>query len=101
MTIPGTEEKQYNRINERMFGQWPIDSSEAPGGLIVHSAGPIPEGWYVYDIWESKEDFQRFGEEQLGPAVREVLGVDIREQEPQFFEIASLLPVAPARSRAF
>jgi hypothetical protein len=30
-----------------------------------------------------------------GPAVREVLGVDIREKEPQFFEIASLLPVAP------
>jgi len=54
MTIPGTKEKHYNRINECMLDQWPIDSSEAPSGLIVHSAGPVLEG------------FQRFGEEQLG-----------------------------------
>ncbi len=53
----------------------------------------MPDGWYVYDIWKSKEDFERFGDEQIAPAVRKVMGRDDPQQEIQFFEIDNLVRV--------
>lgn len=29
-------------------------------GFIGHSSHPTPDGWCVMDVWESREDFQRF-----------------------------------------
>jgi hypothetical protein len=88
--MPGVTQEQYEKVNEKMFGQHPMNPSDAPAGLIVHSAGPSPEGWYVYDIWESQADFQRFGQERVAPAVQEVMGTEMNQQ-PQFFEIANLV----------
>ena len=58
----------------------------------MHSAGPAEGGWYIYDIWESREAFQRFTDEQVQAAVREVMGDQPPPpgSEPQFFEIESL-----------
>jgi hypothetical protein len=57
----------------------------------MHSAGPSEGGWYIYDVWESKEDFQRFMDGQLGEAVKAVFGDQPPPgSEPQFFEIVSL-----------
>lgn len=92
LTMPKTTRKQYEKVNEKIFGTVSPESGDIPRGLIVHSAGPTPEGWYVYDIWRSKEDFQRFGKERIAPAVQEVTGRDFGEQEPQYFEIERLLP---------
>ena len=61
MSMPGVKQEQYEQINKRLFGHYPFDSSDAPDGLLVHSAGPAPDGWYVYDIWETKDKFERFG----------------------------------------
>lgn len=53
-----------------------------PDGLIFHASGPIDGGWGVIDFWESREQFDRFAEQRIGPAVAEA-GVaaqpDIRE----------------------
>ncbi len=38
-------------------------------GQIVHAAGPSPNGIYSLDVWESKEDADRFFAERLMPAV--------------------------------
>ena len=92
MSMPGVKQEQYEQINKRLFGHYPFDSSEAPDGLLVHSAGPSPDGWYVYDIWETKDKFERFGEMQLGPAVRDTIGADFDERRPDFYEIANLVP---------
>ncbi len=40
-----------------------------PDGLIFHASGPIEGGWGVIDFWESREQFDRFAEERIGPAV--------------------------------
>ena len=65
----------YDDVTEKMFGHAsPMREDEAPEGLIVHSAGQGEQGYYVYDIWESREAFERFMEEKLGPALREVMG---------------------------
>jgi hypothetical protein len=64
----------YDNITEKMFGHSPLRADEAPEGLILHSAGQGEQGFYVYDVWESREDFERFMEERLGPAMAEVMG---------------------------
>ena len=45
------------------------------------------------DIWESKEDFERFGE-RLGPAMQEIVGEGAPEPTPQFYEIETLVDAA-------
>jgi hypothetical protein len=89
--LQGVTKDQYDQVNMKMFGQSPPPTDQLPDGLIVHSAGPSEGGWYIYDIWKSREAFQRFMDEQLSPAVREAFG-DMPPppgSEPQFFEIES------------
>src|SRR5438876_11146489 len=76
-----------------MFGHAsPMREDEAPEGLIVHSAGQGEQGYYVYDIWESREAFERFMEEKLGPALGEVMGGPPPEGgAPQYFAIDVLI----------
>jgi hypothetical protein len=31
-----------------------------PAGLVLHLAGPTDEGFRLIDVWESREDWQRF-----------------------------------------
>jgi hypothetical protein len=38
-------------------------------GLIVHAAGPIDGGVRSIDVWETKEDSDRFFSERLMPAM--------------------------------
>ena len=65
----------YDDVTEKMFGHpAPMREDESPEGLIVHSAGQGEQGYYVYDVWESREAFERFMEEKLGPALEEVMG---------------------------
>ena len=58
---------------------------------ILHTAGQSEQGWYVYDVWESKEHFQRFVENMLGPALQEVGAGGGSRPEPQFFPIETLV----------
>jgi hypothetical protein len=45
-----------------------------PAGLIVHAAGEEDGKWRSVDVWESEAAYQRFREDRLMPAVREVMG---------------------------
>lgn len=88
---PGVTEDSYKQLTEKMFGGFPMTKEQSPDGLIVHTAGNSDQGWYVYDVWESREHFSRFFETQLGPAVHE-LGADADgSPTPQFFEIETLV----------
>jgi len=90
--LQGVTKEQYDQVNEKMFGQSAPPTDQLPEGLILHSAGPAENGWYIYDVWESREAFKRFLDDQLQPAVREVFGDQPPPpgSEPQFFEIESL-----------
>jgi len=88
---PGVTKDSYMQLTEAMFGNHPMREDQSPDGLIMHTAGEGDQGWYVYDIWESKEHFERFLEGQLGPAVQE-LGADAGgAPTPQFFGIDTLV----------
>ena len=34
----------------------------SPDGRVSHVAAPSSDGWFVVDVWESQEKFDRFGE---------------------------------------
>ena len=58
----------YNAVNEAIKGQGPIE------GLLFHQA-IVQEGRInAYDVWESREQFDTFGEQRLGPAMGAQLG---------------------------
>jgi hypothetical protein len=80
----------YRQVTEQMFGNFPMREDQSPEGLILHTSGQSEQGFYVYDIWESKEHFERFVQSKLGPALGE-LGGDAPRPEPQFFEIEQIV----------
>lgn len=82
----------YDAVTEKVFGHAsPMREDEAPQGLIAHSAGQGEQGYYVYDIWESREAFERFMEDRLGPAIGEVMGGRPPQGGgPQYFPIEVL-----------
>ena len=51
----------------------------SPAGRIHHSSFGAPDHLMVYDVWESAEAFEAFGE-TLGPILAQ-LGVDVGEPE--------------------
>jgi hypothetical protein len=91
MKLPGVKKAQYEQINERLFGHYPFDSSDIPDGLLMHCAGRGRGGWYVHDIWETKDQYRRFAETRLGPAVRATMGADAGEPRPDFYDIVNVV----------
>jgi hypothetical protein len=90
---PEFTKQVYDDVSEKMFGHaGPMREDESPEGLIAHSAGEGQQGYYVYDIWESREAFERFMKEKLGPAIGEVMGGPPPEGGgPQYFPIDVLV----------
>lgn len=86
----GVTEESYRQLTEAMFGSYPMPERQSPDGLIIHTAGQGEQGWYIYDVWESQEHFQRFAEEKLRPAA-ESIGAPPGGAQPQFFPIATLV----------
>jgi hypothetical protein len=70
--LPNTEPETYDKVQERVN----LDG-DPPAGLLFHVAAPGSDGgMWVFNVWESREDFDRFEQERLMPAVREVFGED-------------------------
>jgi hypothetical protein len=87
----GVTEESYRQLTEEMFGGYPMPEDQAPEGLVLHTAGNSEGGWYVYDVWESKEHFQRFAETLLMPAVERSGADGGARPVPQFFEISTMV----------
>lgn len=68
-----------------------------PDGLIVHTVVELDGRITIIDVWESQEDFEKFGESRLGPAfatVSQRMGVDLSqaaEPETQILEVLSIV----------
>ena len=66
----------YERVQQAV-------GEEAPPGLIYHAAGEVEGGrWQSVSIWESEDDFNRFREERLMPAVERALPADLAQGGP-------------------
>jgi hypothetical protein len=60
--MPGTDEAGQRRVDAEL-GDEPIP------GLVAHVSGPMPGGWRVIDIWETREQQVEFQNSRLMPAV--------------------------------
>ena len=63
----GGPEEQYDTLHSALGVE-----GDPPGGLILHSSGPVDGGWGIIDFWESRDHFDRFMESRLGPTLQEL-----------------------------
>jgi hypothetical protein len=65
----GNSTGNYDALVARLEGK----GAMPPPGLIVHTAGATSDGGFrIFEVWESREECQRFMQEQLLPLVREL-----------------------------
>ena len=60
---------QYDQVIEKM-GLTPGGSG--PQGALFHWVTKTDDGFRVVDVWESREQFDKFAEEQIGPNTQAV-----------------------------
>ena len=60
---------QYDQVIEKM-GLTPRGAG--PRGAIFHWVTKTDNGIRVTDVWETRDQFERFSEEQIGPYTQEV-----------------------------
>ena len=53
-----------------------------PAGMLVHTAGEVNGRWRIFDVWESRADFDRFFQERLGAAIQQAAQEQGREVIP-------------------
>jgi hypothetical protein len=58
----------YDAVSEKLTAQDPID------GLRVHTAGFTGKGFRIFEIWDTKEQFDRFLADRLMPLVLQQQG---------------------------
>jgi hypothetical protein len=64
LKLAGVTAEQFDKLNAA------IDpDGNPPDGLIFHAAGPVDGGFGVIDFWKSREHFDRFAAERIGPAM--------------------------------
>ena len=87
---PSLTQERYEEVVRRLTGKNRIEApSDLPfAGLLVHAAGLGPNGFCVFDIFESEEAVERF-RSAMGTIPREV-GI---EEPPQFFPAHTAMAV--------
>jgi hypothetical protein len=75
--VPGTEDL-YQRVKAEI-------GDEPPKGLVLHLVARHDGGLRHFNVWESREDWERYRAERAGPAIGRVLaaaGITERPPEP-------------------
>jgi hypothetical protein len=62
----------YDEVSSRV-----LDNEQLPEGCRVHIAGPANGGFRVITVWDSEEQYERFRDEKLLPAIQEASGGNV------------------------
>ncbi|MET0561173.1 MAG: hypothetical protein ABW012_06130 [Gaiellaceae bacterium] len=89
MNFPGATLDQYDQILGKM-GLTP--GGATPPGAISHWVAETDDGIRVVDVWESREAFDKFSAEQIGPYSAEA-GI-AEAPETTFYDVHSYLTKA-------
>ena len=73
----------YDALRARLREGDPID------GLLVHAAGFFGEGFRIFEVWESREQFQRFVDDRLMPLVGQIGAGEAPQPETSVYELHS------------
>ena len=89
--VPSLTQEKYEEVVRRLTGKSRIERpSDLPfDGLLVHAAGHGPNGFCVFDVFESEEAVERF-RAAMGTIPQEV-GI---EEPPYFFPAHTAMSVA-------
>ena len=68
MNFKGATTDQYDQVIQRMGL---TQGGEMPPGGISHFVTRTGDGLWIVDIWESKEAYEKFAQEQIGPYSQE------------------------------
>jgi hypothetical protein len=63
MWFRGATPAQYDEVIELMG----LTGGNIPPGAIFHWVANTDDGLRIVDVWESREAFDRFADEQIGP----------------------------------
>jgi hypothetical protein len=69
-------------------------AGDSMDGLLVHIGRPTSTGFQIVEVWESKEDFDRYDRELIGPVVAELSGGQAPpdgQQGAEEFEVRGLV----------
>ena len=86
LDFKGATLKQYDEVVQRMGFR--AGGPGAPGGLF-HWVTKTSDGLRVTDVWDSRDTFEKFAQEKIGPITQDV-GVP-NPPEIQFFEVHNYL----------
>jgi len=92
--FPGGSQGQYDKVQDTLGLKGP---ETWPRGMILHMAGPTAKGWEVVNVWESREQFDRFVTERLAKALREAGMPEPRRLEFPVYNIVQVRNVAAQR----
>jgi hypothetical protein len=85
LDFPGGTLEQYDQVIHKMGFQ--PGGPGAPGGLF-HWVTKTDEGIRVTDVWESREQFERFAQEKIGPLTAQV---GVPKPNITFYEVHNYL----------
>jgi len=83
--MPGVTADDYAKVLAELGG-----AEKTAAGLVAHVAGPVEGGFRIVDVWESREDWARFNDQHLEPAVRRAHPPELLARQDGFtvFEVA-------------
>jgi hypothetical protein len=83
----------YDAVHARVLDR----TGGTADGLLVHVARATDTGFQVVEVWESRDDFERYQAELVGPILAEVSGGEAPgEPAATEFDVRGLV-VPPAR----
>ena len=86
MNFSGATLAQYDQVIEKMGL---TRGGSGPPGAIFRWVAKTDDGMRVVDVWETREQFERFAQEQIGPYSREV-GIE-GAPEMRFYDVHNYL----------
>ena len=86
LNFHGASLDQYDQVIQKMGLK---QGGATPPGAISHFVTGTDDGFRVVDVWETKEDFDKFAQEQIGPYSREA-GMT-SEPEVRFYDVHNYL----------
>jgi alkylation response protein AidB-like acyl-CoA dehydrogenase len=69
LEFAGVTQAQYDAVNEKLGIDMASGTGDFPTGLVSHAAGPLPSGWIVTEVWQSKAAQEAFMGGRLGAAL--------------------------------
>ena len=73
--------KMILKGRRKRLADWPVK------GVLAHIAGPMPGGWRVIDVWQSRAAFNRFGK-KLQPVLKKI---GMRGARPKVFPLTRFI----------